>query len=322
MRDILEILAPGAYVSGEKISEELGISRAAVWKRIEALRAQGYQIESAGKRGYRLLAGDGLEPVLWLDQLTTQALGRGEVRYEHELTSTNNVLKEMAALGAPHGSLCLCDAQTAGKGRLGRQWISPAGEGLWCSVLLRPQMKPEQAPFITLCTAMALAQAIDELCGVTVRIKWPNDLVLNGKKCVGILTELAADPDRVEYVVIGTGINLHPHAYAPELKEKAISLEEVAGKAPLRRDLLVHYLAALEPLLALLEKEGFRAMAHAYAARSCTLGSRVQVTGSVNLTGVAESLDETGALMVRTGDGVLHRVLSGDVSVRGVMGYV
>lgn len=93
-------------------------------------------------------------------------------------------------------------------------------------------MKPEQAPFITLCTAMALAQAIDELCGVTVRIKWPNDLVLNGKKCVGILTELAADPDRVEYVVIGTGINLHPHAYAPELKEKAISLEEVAGKAP------------------------------------------------------------------------------------------
>ena len=205
MRDILEILAPGAYVSGEKISEELGISRAAVWKRIEALRAQGYQIESAGKRGYRLLAGDGLEPVLWLDQLTTQALGRGEVRYEHELTSTNNVLKEMAALGAPHGSLCLCDAQTAGKGRLGRQWISPAGEGLWCSVLLRPRMKPEQAPFITLCTAMALAQAIDELCGVTVRIKWPNDLVLNGKKCVGILTELAADPDRVEYVVIGTG---------------------------------------------------------------------------------------------------------------------
>ena len=260
--------------------------------------------------------------MLWLDQLTTQALGRGEVRYEHELTSTNNVLKEMAALGAPHGSLCLCDAQTAGKGRLGRQWISPAGEGLWCSVLLRPRMKPEQAPFITLCTAMALAQAIDELCGVTVRIKWPNDLVLNGKKCVGILTELAADPDRVEYVVIGTGINLHPHAYAPELKEKAISLEEVAGKAPLRRELLVHYLAALEPLLALLEKEGFRAMAHAYAARSCTLGSRVQVTGSVNLTGVAESLDETGALMVRTGDGVLHRVLSGDVSVRGVMGYV
>ena len=254
MRDILEILAPGAYVSGEKISEELGISRAAVWKRIEALRAQGYQIESAGKRGYRLLAGDGLEPVLWLDQLTTQALGRGEVRYEHELTSTNNVLKEMAALGAPHGSLCLCDAQTAGKGRLGRQWISPAGEGLWCSVLLRPRMKPEQAPFITLCTAMALAQAIDELCGVTVRIKWPNDLVLNGKKCVGILTELAADPDRVEYVVIGTGINLHPHAYAPELKEKAISLEEVAGKAPLRRELLVHYLAALEPLLDLLEK--------------------------------------------------------------------
>lgn len=322
MRDILEILASGEYVSGEKISAELGISRAAVWKRMETLRSQGYQIESAGKRGYRLLPGDGLSPVLWQGALTTRALGRGTVCYEHELTSTNTVLKELASQGAPHGSLCLCDLQTAGKGRLGRLWTSPAGEGLWCSVLLRPQLKPQDAPFITLCTAMALAQAIDELCGTQVRIKWPNDLVLCGKKCCGILTEMAADPDTVEYVVVGTGINLHPMAYPPELAEKAISLEEAAGRAPFRRKLLVRYLAALEPLLDTLEQQGFAALAAQYAARSCTLGSRVQVIGSVNLTGQAEALDDTGALMVRTDDGVLHRVLSGDVSVRGVMGYV
>lgn len=156
MRDILEMLAGGGFVSGEKISAELGISRAAVWKRVEALRAQGYAIESAGRRGYRLVPGDALDPSLWKGALTTRELGRGEVRYQAEVSSTNTVLKEMAVGGAPQGSLCLCDRQTAGRGRLGRQWISPAGQGLWCSTLLRPRLKPEDAPFITFCTAMAL----------------------------------------------------------------------------------------------------------------------------------------------------------------------
>ena len=183
MRDILEMLAGGGFVSGEKISAELGISRAAVWKRVEALRAQGYAIESAGRRGYRLVPGDALDPSLWKGALTTRELGRGEVRYQAEVSSTNTVLKEMAVGGAPQGSLCLCDRQTAGRGRLGRQWISPAGQGLWCSTLLRPRLKPEDAPFITFCTAMALAEAIDRLCGTQARIKWPNDVVIQGKKC-------------------------------------------------------------------------------------------------------------------------------------------
>lgn len=215
MRDILEMLAGGGFVSGEKISAELGISRAAVWKRVEALRAQGYAIESAGRRGYRLVPGDALDPSLWKGALTTRELGRGEVRYQAEVSSTNTVLKEMAVGGAPQGSLCLCDRQTAGRGRLGRQWISPAGQGLWCSTLLRPRLKPEDAPFITFCTAMALAEAIDRLCGTQARIKWPNDVVIQGKKCCGILLEMAADPDRLEYVVVGTGVNLQPGAYPP-----------------------------------------------------------------------------------------------------------
>lgn len=323
MRDILEILGQGDYVSGEEIGKELGISRAAVWKRVEALRAQGHPIVSGGKRGYRLEESDELSPALWQGRLTTRCLGRGEVRYASALGSTNTTLKEMALAGAPHGSLCLCDTQTAGKGRLGRSWISPAGQGLWCSLLLRPDMPPDRAPFLTLCAAMALAQALDEVCPeVQVRIKWPNDLVLKGRKCCGILTEMAADPDRIEYVVLGTGINLRGGAYAPELKDRAISLEEAAGHAPLRRELLVHYLAALEPLLDTLAASGFAPLLPAYAARSCTLGSQVQVSGSVEMTGTAEALDETGALLVRGEDGTLVRVLSGDVSVRGVMGYV
>lgn len=322
MRDILEMLAGGAYVSGEKISAELGITRAAVWKRVEALRAQGYAIESAGRRGYRLAPGDALDPALWRAALTTRELGRGEVRYAAEVGSTNTALKEMAVAGAPHGSLCLCDRQTAGRGRLGRQWVSPAGQGLWCSVLLRPRLKPEAAPFVTFCTAMALAEAIDRLCGTRAQIKWPNDVVLEGRKCCGILLEMAADPDRLEYVVSGTGVNLRPGAYPPELRDRAISLAEVTEKPPLRREMLCAYLAALEPLMDTLETEGFPALLPAYTARSCTLGSRVRVSGSMELTGVAEGLDETGALLVREDDGTVRRVLSGDVSVRGVMGYV
>ena len=253
MRDILEMLAGGDFVSGEKISAELGISRAAVWKRVEALRAQGYAIESAGRRGYRLVPGDALDPSLWKGALTTRELGRGEVRYQAEVSSTNTVLKEMAVGGAPQGSLCLCDRQTAGRGRLGRQWISPAGQGLWCSTLLRPRLKPEDAPFITFCTAMALAEAIDRLCGTQARIKWPNDVVIQGKKCCGILLEMAADPDRLEYVVVGTGVNLQPGAYPPELKDRAISLAELTDRPPLRREMLCAYLAALEPLVDTLE---------------------------------------------------------------------
>ena len=320
MDDILRFLADGGYVSGEKISAELGVSRAAVWKRIKGLKEQGFAIESAGKKGYRLLAGDSLAPALWTSTLTTRALGRGTVRYEAELTSTNTVLKEMAVQGAPHGSVCLCDCQTAGKGRLGRQWVSPAGQGLWCSVLLRPHLPPDKASLITLCAAMAMARAIAEVSPARPRIKWPNDLVLDGKKCTGILLELAADPDRIEYVIVGTGVNLHPAAYPPELAKQAVSLAE-AGGAPLRRDLLTHYLAALESLMDTLETDGFDALLADYEQSSCTLGSRVHVTGAVELTGTAEAIDDTGALLVRTDDGALHRVLSGDVSVRGVMGY-
>ena len=291
MRDILEMLAGGGFVSGEKISAELGISRAAVWKRVEALRAQGYAIESAGRRGYRLVPGDALDPSLWKGALTTRELGRGEVRYQAEVSSTNTVLKEMAVGGAPQGSLCLCDRQTAGR-------VEHALE------------------------ERELAEAIDRLCGTQARIKWPNDVVIQGKKCCGILLEMAADPDRLEYVVVGTGVNLQPGAYPPELKDRAISLAELTDRPPLRREMLCAYLAALEPLVDTLEASGFPALLPAYTARSCTLGSRVQVSGGMELTGLAESLDASGALMVRDDAGELHRVLSGDVSVRGIMGYV
>ncbi|MGN0779047.1 MAG: biotin--[acetyl-CoA-carboxylase] ligase [Aristaeellaceae bacterium] len=321
MKTILAMLSSGQYVSGERISRELGVSRAAVWKKIDALRDMGWQIESGGKRGYRLLAGDTLEPALWEGSLTTRQMGRGENRALRETTSTNTQVKQMALAGAPHGSLCVSEMQSAGKGRLGRAWVSPEGKGLWVSVLLRPALPPEQAPLITLCAAMAMARAVEETAGIVAHIKWPNDLVYQGRKLCGILLEVSADPDRVEYVVVGTGLNVLRGAYPPELAERAAAIEEFV-QPPLRRDILTHYLAALEDVLDKLTASGMAGIAAEYTARSCTLGSQVNVVGAVNLTGRAEALDESGALLVRTEDGVLHRVLSGDVSVRGVMGYV
>lgn len=321
MRSVLEILSGGEYISGEVISRELGVSRAAVWKRIVALREQGWQIESGGKRGYRLLSGDSLAPELWTGSLDTRCLGRGENRCLQETDSTNLQVKQMAIAGAPHGSLCVAECQTAGRGRLGRQWSSPAGQGLWVSVLLRPRLTPQQAPLITLCTALAMNQAVRETAGLPSAIKWPNDLVCGGKKLCGILLELGADPDAIEYVVVGTGLNVRRGAYPPELAGQAASLEDF-GPPPLRRQVLARYLSALERLLDALEAEGFPAISEAYRAQSCTLGSRVRVSGSVNFEGLAEAIDETGALLVRDDAGELRRVLSGDVSVRGVMGYV
>lgn len=321
MNTVLKMLCESEYVSGESISARLGITRAAVWKKITALRESGWEIESAGKRGYRLIPGDRLEPVLWEEKLISARYGHGINRFEETVDSTNTQVKQMAVAGAPDGSLCLCECQTAGKGRLGRRWNSPAGQGLYVSVMLRPALSPAQAPLITLCAAMAMNQAVRETCGIDSGIKWPNDLVYQGKKLCGILLEISADPDRIEYVVIGTGLNIRKGAYPPELAHQAASLEEFT-EAPFRRDILVHYLAALEGLIQRLEKDGFSAFEEDYRRHSCTLGHKVHVSGAVDLTGTAEAIDESGALMVRTEDGQLHRVLSGDVSVRGLMGYV
>ena len=321
MRTILEILSTGDYVSGERISDELGVSRAAVWKKINALKEQGWQIESGGKRGYRLVTGDSLDPALWANALTTRVMGQGERRFLPSVGSTNTEVKQMALAGAPGGSICLCETQTAGKGRLGRTWISPAGVGLWQSVLLRPALKPENAPLIVLCAAMAMAQAVRETSGINVCIKWPNDLVCGSKKLCGILLEMSADPDAIEYVVVGIGLNVYKGAVPPELIAQAACIEDFTAP-PLRREILVHYLAALEDLMGRLEQQGFAGIIADYRAASCTLGHMVRVTGSVEFTGMAEDIDDSGALLVRTEDGELHRVLSGDVSVRGLMGYV
>lgn len=260
-----------------------------------------------------------LLPAHWTPLLTTRTLGRAVSHYEHTLTSTNLVLKDMAKQGAPHGSLCLCECQTAGRGRLDRQWSSPEGQGVWLSVLLRPALKPEDAPLITFACALAMAKAVREVTGLGARIKWPNDLVLNGRKLCGILLEMGFDAQGM-YVVAGTGLNVRRGAYPPDLAERAVSIEECAD-LPDRGAIIAAYLKALEDAVSALEQDGFAGIAADFRRECITLGSPVHVLGAESFTGVAEDIDATGALLVRT-DGELRRVLAGDVSVRGVMGYV
>ncbi|MEG2187158.1 MAG: biotin--[acetyl-CoA-carboxylase] ligase [Clostridia bacterium] len=327
---LLALLSTTEYLSGEKLCEQLHMTRGAVWKRIEKLREEGYEIISAGKKGYRLAPAAGsLLPGYIAAELTTRQLGRGEMLYAREMDSTNTRMKELGRAGAPQGSLALCERQTAGRGRLGRAWETPMGEALMQSLLLRPQLSTEQAQLCTLAAAVAMAQAIHDLCPMLeAGIKWPNDLVINGKKCVGILSELSANMDGIEFVVLGAGVNVNQERFEGELAQKATSLLLEVRKTnpsalPLdRRALLLGYLQHMENALEALEQHGLQGILAEYIKRSVTLGSRVHVLGThTDFAGTARAIDDTGALLVEDEQGKQQRVLSGDVSVRGLMGY-
>jgi BirA family biotin operon repressor/biotin-[acetyl-CoA-carboxylase] ligase len=262
--------------------------------------------------------------------LGTRWMGRGLVFYAPELPSTNAVLKEMARQGAPHGSVAVCHHQTAGRGRMSRSWETPAGEALTFSVLLRPRLRPEEAQLCTLAAAVAVAGMINgRFPGLTARIKWPNDVVIEGRKVCGILSEAGFGADGLDYVVTGVGLNVNQTAFGGELADKAASLlgllRRTDGSAqPLdRAELLRDLLSRFEENMDRLEDGGFAAIRQEYEELSATIGQAVQVIAPAeSYTGIAQGVDETGALLVERQDGTMERVLCGDVSVRGLMGYV
>ena len=255
--------------------------------------------------------------------LKTQWAGRGEIRYESVMTSTNLVAKEMARAGAPHGSLAVCDEQTAGRGRMTRRWETPAGEALMQSMVLKPKLPPEQLQLITLAAAVAAAQAMEEVCpDLQVGIKWPNDGIINGKKCVGVLCEMTMDPDGKLCVVPGVGINVNQTSFEGELADKATSLRMECGRDIDRWQVLSAYLNHMEEAVDAVEKDGLNGILPEYLRRSVTIGRRVRVVApDEEYTAEALNIDETGALLVKDENGNERRVLCGDVSVRGLMGY-
>jgi len=305
-----------AYTSGQEIADGLGVTRAAIWKVIEALRADGYEVESAAAKGYRLVSIPDLlgerEIRLGLD---TKTMGK-VIHSLAEVDSTNSYASRLASDGAPEGTVVVSDRQTAGRGRLGRKWASPPGVNIYMSVILRPEIPPSEAPMLTLAASVAVAQALRGLYGLQAEIKWPNDVLMDGRKAVGILTEMSAEPDRVRHIVLGVGIdvNMTRESFPKELKNIATSVMAELGKKVDRAELVRRFLLELEKTYAMLTGGKKEAVLNAWRGLSCTLGRKVRVvTPRGEATGLARDIDESGALIVELGGGRVEKVTSGDV---------
>ena len=328
MSKILTLLqeANGAFISGESMSEQLGVTRAAVWKQIKKLRESGYEIEAVTNLGYRLvkcperldrdkiLNGLGAHP--WKDRITVL----------ETVDSTNNLAKREAVSGAPAGSVYLSDEQTGGRGRQGRGFLSPRGKGLYLSVLLRPVCSPAEVSHTTAMAAVAVNNAIARCCGVRPGIKWTNDLILGEKKMTGILSEMSVELESgtLDYVVVGIGINCgqRPEDFPEELRDRATSIETETGRPVDRNRLAAELIRQLE----VMSREiltGKREWIGQYARDCITIGRHVRVIrGEKTRTGTAKAIDENGALVVQYDDGETGVVFSGEVSIRGSDGYI
>ncbi|WP_101912533.1 biotin--[acetyl-CoA-carboxylase] ligase [Megasphaera vaginalis (ex Bordigoni et al. 2020)] len=322
--DILDYLLAhrGEYISGQKLSEQLGISRTAVWKHIQLLKQRNYRIESHTKRGYCLHeAPELLPPERILDGLKTVTLGR-EIAYYERVSSTNTLAKQLADQGAPEGTLVLAEEQFGGRGRLDRAFLSPFAQGLWFSLILRPPFLPMEVAKMTLLAAVALTRAIRHM-GVQCAIKWPNDLLVKGRKLVGILTELNASMERLNYLVLGMGINtsLKEEDVSPELRRivTSFAMEQVPVS---RQKLLQEVLCQLEKYYMIAKEDGFAPILQEWKELSCILGTEVGVAlPQGNIIGTAVDLDDSGNLIVVAADGRKETILAGDVRVRPVHKY-
>jgi len=305
-------------VSGAAMAKDLGVSRAAVWNRIEELRRHGYDIEASPHLGYVLrgspnaLHGDDLMARLPRNRV----IGR-DVRVFSETTSTNDIIEKLARDGVAEGSVVFAETQTRGRGRMGRQWHSPSGSGLWFSVLLRPRLRPSAATQLTVVSAVAVARAIERETGLRPDIKWPNDIMFGQKKVAGILLELGAELDRIRHATLGIGIdvNVDPAELPPELQAVATSLRSELGRVVDRASLATTVLRELDHLYQRLGDGDFHEIGDDWMRRCSTLGRRVVIhIGDRRVTGRAEALDEDGALLVRTEFGTIERIIGGDVT--------
>ena len=305
-------------VSGASLAKDLGVSRAAVWNRIEELRRHGYDIEASPHLGYVLrgspnaLHGDDLMARLPRNRV----IGR-DVRVFTETTSTNDIIEKLARDGVAEGSVVFAETQTRGRGRMGRQWHSPTGSGLWFSVLLRPRLRPSAATQLTVVSAVAVARAIERETGLRPDIKWPNDIMFGQKKVAGILLELGAELDRIRHATLGIGIdvNVDPAELPAEVREVATSLRSELGRVVDRASLATAVLRELDHLYQRLGDGDFHEIGDEWMRRCSTLGRRVVIhIGDRRVTGRAEALDDEGALLVRTEFGTIERIIGGDVT--------
>lgn len=309
--------ATDEYVSGTALCGALGISRAAVWKQVQQLREQGYEIASAPNRGYRLVQGVNLPSALELGPLlTTRCFGQ-VLKYAAETGSTNADAAELARRDSPEGTVVVADTQTAGRGRLQRHWHSPPGENLYFSLLLRPQVLPERTPQLALVAGLALCRSLGALFpGLSPRAKWPNDVYLNGRKLAGILCGMSSEMERVRHLIIGIGINVNGGEFPPEIADTATSLRRETGEEVSRPQLLAAVLAELEGAYCEWLENGLAPFVEQWNEVSYLAGHEVTVeVMNEQVRGTVLGIAESGALRLRQANGTVREIIGGDVHV-------
>ena len=311
--------AGSGFVSGELISRELQVSRTAVWKHINGLRDAGYKIEAIPSRGYHLLSSPDILSVEEVrEKLNATRIGRQLVCLP-ETTSTNADAFHLAEAGAGEGTTVIADAQSGGKGRRGRAWSSPAGVNLYCSVVLRPAIMPYEAPQLTFLSAVAVARAIEQATALEPEIKWPNDVLISGRKVAGLLNEMSAETDRVNFVILGIGVNLNMTLaqFPADVRAPATSLLLEQGLPVNRAQFAARMLGELDRLYTDFLHHGFGPVRDEWQQRCNANGREVVVSeaGVETVRGMFHGIDGDGALLLRFPDGMVDRILSGDVRV-------
>ncbi len=323
--EILALLRErGDYVSGQELCGRFNVSRTAVWKAVGQLKKEGFSIEAVQNRGYRLVQEEEVFGQHELESRMDTRWAGHPVTYYEVLDSTNLRAKLDAEKGAPQGALVVADMQTAGRGRRGRSWSSPAGTNAYFTLILKPDFEPDKASMLTLVMAMAVAEGIREACGLEALIKWPNDIVVGGKKVCGMLTELSVQQEYIQHVVVGAGVNVGIQEFPPEIADTAACLEEECGRRVPRAQLIVHIMKAFEKYYEkFMETLDFSVLKEAYDNRLVNCGREVCVLDPKGeYTGISRGINSVGELLVELPDGSERTVYAGEVSVRGIYGYV
>jgi len=319
--EILQLLrdAPSTFLSGEEISRRLKVSRTAVWRRMQRLRALGYGIEASTRSGYRLIQSpDLLTPSEIKPLLKTRWMGK-TIHHFQTIDSTNSKAYQLALEGADEGEVVLSESQEKGRGRLGRQWFSPPCLNLYLSVILRPKIPLHQAPLITLMAAVATTDAIRKFSELLPQIKWPNDILLRGRKVAGLLNEIHSEMDRIHFVILGIGVNLNMDEknVSEEIQSIATSLRIEMGETVSRKAFLQSLLLELERWYSIFLEEGSAVVLNAWRNRADIKGREVKVTSfGETVVGTAVDVDSDGALILETGDGKQRRVMAGDIEYK------
>ncbi|MFH1349381.1 MAG: biotin--[acetyl-CoA-carboxylase] ligase [Pseudomonadota bacterium] len=306
----------GDWVSGEYLSAEIAVTRSAVWKHICKLREEGYLIESSTKKGYLLSkAPQMLNPEEIREGLDTKVFGKRDIFYFKEIDSTNTTAIEVATQGAPEGTLVVSETQTKGRGRKGRDWFSPLQEGIYMSLILRPNISPIESSRITLLAAVTLAETLLSLTSLEITIKWPNDILVNRRKIAGILIEIRTEMDAINYMVVGLGVNVNTARFPEDLREKATSIFLETGRPFPRVRLLREFLRWFEKYYEELRRIGFESIIKKWKELSDIIGREIRVEAmDRSYMGTAQDIDNDGVLILMDNQGRFHRIFSGDVT--------